>query len=211
MFEKSLILFACGSTLIAEYEELCLKNNVKIHLIINNLDPVYKYKNSVHVSKCDFSGSLPSFLVPLFTPHNRFIAVKEAIGCLLQPFNLLSDRNNDLPSHFTHGTGCFINKQVVIGADSLLGDFVTINRGASLGHHLHLDDYVSIGPGVVTGGHVTIFRGAMIGTGAVLLPGIEIGKHVIVGGGAVVTHDVPDCSIVVGNPAKIIRNNKDVF
>jgi acetyltransferase-like isoleucine patch superfamily enzyme len=48
-------------------------------------------------------------------------------------------------------------------------------------------------------------RGASIGSGAVILPGVTIGEKALVGAGAVVTHDVPDCSIVVGVPAKIIR------
>ena len=37
------------------------------------------------------------------------------------------------------------------------------------------------------------------------MPGISIGKHSIVGASSVVTHDVPDYSVVVGNPARIIK------
>lgn len=208
---KSLILFACGSALIADFEELCLKNNVYIHMIINNMESVFGYKNAVPVSQCDFSGYMPPFLVPLFTPHNRYTAVQEALAYGLQPFDLLSDRNNDLPEIFSSGIGCFINKGVVIGAGSRISNYVTINRTASLGHHILLDDFVSIAPGVVTGGNVTINRGAMIGTGAVILPGVTIGEHVVVGGGSVVTRDVSSHNVVVGNPAKAIKENSHDF
>jgi acetyltransferase-like isoleucine patch superfamily enzyme len=51
----------------------------------------------------------------------------------------------------------------------------------------------------------TIRRGARIGGGAVLLPGIEIGEEAFVGAGAVVLQDVPARAVVVGNPARQIR------
>jgi acetyltransferase-like isoleucine patch superfamily enzyme len=55
----------------------------------------------------------------------------------------------------------------------------------------------------------TIRRGARIGGGAVLLPGIEIGEEAFVGAGAVVLHDVPARAVVVGNPARRIRDVPD--
>ena len=51
-------------------------------------------------------------------------------------------------------------------------------------------------------------RGASIGTGAVILGGITIAERAIVGAGAVVTKDVPPRAIVVGNPARVIRNDE---
>lgn len=52
---------------------------------------------------------------------------------------------------------------------------------------------------------ILIKKGAWIGAGATIMPGICIGKHAIVGASSVVTHDVPDYSVVVGNPAKVIK------
>ena len=52
----------------------------------------------------------------------------------------------------------------------------------------------------------TIRRGARVGGGAVLLPGIEIGEEAFVGAGAVVLEDVPPRAVVVGNPARRIRD-----
>jgi acetyltransferase-like isoleucine patch superfamily enzyme len=51
----------------------------------------------------------------------------------------------------------------------------------------------------------TIRRGARVGGGAILCPGIEIGAEAFVGAGAVVTKDVPPRMLVVGNPARVVR------
>ncbi|MFZ1053301.1 MAG: acyltransferase, partial [Candidatus Sulfotelmatobacter sp.] len=48
-------------------------------------------------------------------------------------------------------------------------------------------------------------KGASIGSGATILSTISIGENAIVGAGSVVTKDVPPNSIVVGNPAKVLR------
>jgi acetyltransferase-like isoleucine patch superfamily enzyme len=51
----------------------------------------------------------------------------------------------------------------------------------------------------------TIRRGARIGVGAVLCPAVEIGEEAFVGAGAVVVEDVPPRVVVVGNPARVLR------
>ena len=50
-----------------------------------------------------------------------------------------------------------------------------------------------------------IKRGASIGSNATILCGVTIGRDALVGAGAVVTKDVPDNTVVVGNPARVLR------
>lgn len=52
---------------------------------------------------------------------------------------------------------------------------------------------------------ILIKRNAWIGAAAIILPGVTIGENSIVAAGAVVTKNVPDNTIVAGNPAKFIR------
>jgi UDP-2-acetamido-3-amino-2,3-dideoxy-glucuronate N-acetyltransferase len=52
-------------------------------------------------------------------------------------------------------------------------------------------------------------RGASIGSGAVILCGVTIGEEAMIGAGAVVSHDVPDHTVVVGVPARLIREGID--
>lgn len=54
-------------------------------------------------------------------------------------------------------------------------------------------------------------RRASIGANATILCGITIGKNSLVGAGSVVTKDVPDNSVVVGNPAKVVGKVKDMI
>ena len=50
-----------------------------------------------------------------------------------------------------------------------------------------------------------IRKGAKIGANATLLPGVVIGENALIGAGSVVAHDVPAGAVVVGNPARVIR------
>ncbi|HII08889.1 MAG TPA: galactoside O-acetyltransferase [Methanosphaera sp.] len=58
---------------------------------------------------------------------------------------------------------------------------------------------------VLTCKPVLIKEGAWIGAGATILPGVCVGKYAVVGACAVVTKDVPDYAVVVGNPAKVVK------
>jgi len=53
---------------------------------------------------------------------------------------------------------------------------------------------------------VVIERGAWIGANSIILPGVTVGKYSVVGAGSVVTQNIPENSLAVGNPAKVIRS-----
>ena len=54
-------------------------------------------------------------------------------------------------------------------------------------------------------GYIIIKKNAFVGVGAIIMRNVTVGENAIVGAGAVVTKDVPSNSIVVGNPAKILK------
>ena len=60
-------------------------------------------------------------------------------------------------------------------------------------------------------GKITIGSNSFIGANSIILPGITIGKNSIVGAGSVVTKDVPDETVVAGNPAKKICSLRDYY
>jgi acetyltransferase-like isoleucine patch superfamily enzyme len=111
------------------------------------------------------------------------------------------------------GRGCSVENDVVIGAR------VRIQTGAYITGFSTLEDDVFVapcvmttndntagrrGPGVPLRGPV-LRRACRVGGGAVLLPGVEIGSEAFVGAGSVVTRDVAPRSLVVGSPARHVR------
>lgn len=105
------------------------------------------------------------------------------------------------------GEGTVVMAGACINTRTVVGKHCIINTNATVDHDCILGDFVHVAPSAALAGDVLVGEGALIGVGAVVIPGIRIGKWSIVGAGAVVTKDVPDCTIVVGVPAKMIRSN----
>ena len=61
-------------------------------------------------------------------------------------------------------------------------------------------------PFIYAGVHLK--RGCQIGVQSIIMPGVTIGQGAIIGSGSVVTKDIPDWTIAVGSPAKVIKELK---
>ncbi|MBE9127440.1 MULTISPECIES: gamma carbonic anhydrase family protein [unclassified Coleofasciculus] len=90
-----------------------------------------------------------------------------------------------------------------------IGDRTNIQDGAILhgdpGKPTILEDHVTVGHrAVIHSAHIE--RGCLIGIGAVVLDGVRVGYGSMVGAGALVTKDVPPLSLVVGVPARRVRD-----
>jgi sugar O-acyltransferase (sialic acid O-acetyltransferase NeuD family) len=103
------------------------------------------------------------------------------------------------------GNGTVIMASTVINSSVVIGKHVIINTSASIDHDCVIEDYVHISPSACLCGDVKIGTGSHIGAGAVILPGVTIGCWSTIGAGSVVLRDIPDLSVAVGNPARIIR------
>jgi acetyltransferase-like isoleucine patch superfamily enzyme len=125
---------------------------------------------------------------------------------------------------------CVLGDAVVVGRGSLVENDTTIGARTKIQANAYVTAYstleedVFVAPCVVTTNdnfmgrtekrHAlrrgpTLRRGARVGGGAVLLPGIEVGEEAFVGAGAVVISDVPARAVVVGNPARQVREVPD--
>ncbi|GJD55857.1 acetyltransferase [Methylobacterium dankookense] len=204
-----IILFGTGSPVIVDVEESLHRAGLAVAAGIRNRPGPCHLPDDVTVrdlAAVDAQLRGLPFLIPLFTPAHRQAALGEARAAGFSDAWTLIDPSVPAPRRLAIGAGSYVNAGCSLGSASEIGAFVFVNRGASLGHHARIGDFASIGPGVVIAGHVTLGRGAVIGAGATVLPELTIGANAVVGGGAVVTRDVPPASLVVGNPARIVRS-----
>jgi acetyltransferase-like isoleucine patch superfamily enzyme len=118
------------------------------------------------------------------------------------------------------GDDVVLGRGSLIENDTTVGSMTRIQANAYITAYSTLEEHVFVAPCVVTTNDnymgrteqrhelmngPTIRRGARVGGGAVLCPGVEIGEEAFVGAGAVVTKNVPPRALVVGNPARVLR------
>lgn len=103
------------------------------------------------------------------------------------------------------GDGPTVMAGAVVNADATLGSNVIINSGAIVEHDCVIEDHVHIATGARLAGNVRVGEGAHVGAGATVRQSITIGYRAVVGAGAVVVKDVPPCLVVVGVPARPMR------
>jgi len=126
-----------------------------------------------------------------------------------------------------------VREEVTVGDRTIVGRGVTIENECTIGRFVKLEtecyitaysvveDRVFIAPGVTTSNDnfvgrtearkkafkgVTVKRGGRIGAGSVILPGKVIGEDALVAAGSVVTRDVPARKVVMGSPARVVRD-----
>ena len=109
------------------------------------------------------------------------------------------------------GVGNYVQDAVTVQAEVAVGDNSSFSAGSVIGHETRIGNSVFLAPSVSISGCCTIGDGTFIGTNATILPRIAVGKWCIVGAGAVVTKNVPDYSVVAGNPARTIREHAVQF
>ena len=129
--------------------------------------------------------------------NSRIEVINEYNGEKYNP--LLAIGNNCTIEYNLHITCA---KSVIIEDDVLIAGYVTIVDN----NHSYYETSKPIKYNKLTiPKSVKICKGSFIGTGSIIMPGVIIGKHCTVGSNSVVTKSIPDYSVAVGNPAKVIK------
>ena len=126
-------------------------------------------------------------------------------GCFYLDFIVwLNGSRIELGDRVGFNYGCFVNGYggLEIGDDCRFGPYVMIH---SANHELGDPEQPLWSLGWRDEGPLRIGRNSWIGMGTCALPGVTIGEGCIVGAGSVVAGDLPDYTVAVGNPAKVIR------
>jgi UDP-2-acetamido-3-amino-2,3-dideoxy-glucuronate N-acetyltransferase len=117
------------------------------------------------------------------------------------------------------GAGSVIGRGSVVDNDVRVGARVKVQTGVYLTGYTVVEDDVFVGPGATTTNDdtmarhddslpmrgATLRRACRVGGGTVLTPGVEVGEEAFVAAGAVVTRDVPPRAVVMGVPARVVR------
>jgi acetyltransferase-like isoleucine patch superfamily enzyme len=122
----------------------------------------------------------------------------------------LPNQNHRTDPAIRIGDGCSIAGDMVITAMSMvhLGRHVLMGRSVHISDHAHRhhdSDQPVMNQGLTSPQPVRIGDGTWLGQGVVVCPGVTIGRNCVVGANSIVRHSIPDHSLAVGAPAKVIR------
>ena len=146
-----------------------------------------------------------------------FAGSRIGAGCILGDQSCVRERV-EIGDDVVVGRGSLVENDTAIGA------MTKIQAEAYITAYSTLEEHVFIAPCVVTTNDdfmgrterrkalmrgPTLRRGARVGGGAVLCPGIEIGEEAFIGAGALVLNDVPPRAVMVGAPARHLRDVPD--
>lgn len=106
------------------------------------------------------------------------------------------------------GHGVLFSPLAHLSPDTKIGDYCFLLPNSFVGHDSTLDQFVSVANNATVGGNVHVKKGAHIGSNSTIREDVTIGEFSMVGMGSVVLKDVPPNSVVVGNPAKIIKRRR---
>lgn len=145
--------------------------------------------------------------------HHR--ALINAMNCaMLEPFN-----PRKLRPFILRKLGAQVGKDVFIGdyvrVDLNHSDLLIIEDGVHIAGDVrllcHKKNLSAYGPGKVYGmqpykyGRIHLCKNCAVGTGCLIMPGVTVGEGAVVGAGAIVTKDVPEWSLALGCPAKVVK------
>lgn len=119
---------------------------------------------------------------------------------LIHPFSVIS-------KFAIIGNGTIIYPSTFISTNVKIGRHVLILGNCSLMHDVEIGDYSTICSGVNIGGYVKIGAKTFVGIGSTIIDRVTIGEHSLIGAGSTVIENIPDNVVVVGSPARIIREN----
>lgn len=104
------------------------------------------------------------------------------------------------------GAGCVVLAGSSIGANAVLGEHCILLQNVVVSHDCRVGGYSCLSPGACLAGGVQIGEHGYIGASATVRGGVHVGARSLVGMGSAVLENVPESTVVAGNPARYLRS-----
>lgn len=137
--------------------------------------------------------------------HHRLAMVERLRAMAEYDFPVLIHPRAWLGRNIQLGPGCIVCAGVAMTTDIQAGENVNINVNATVGHDCRFEDFATVSHGVNVSGNVCVGKGVELLAGSVVIPHVTFGAWSKLGAGSVALSNVPERSLAVGAPARVVK------
>ncbi len=155
----------------------------------------------------DFPDAKVICLIGSEKSYARRAAIIAALGLPSERFATVIDPSARISTLATIGPGCLVMAGAVVTSNARIGRHVMILPQSVIHHDAVIGDHGIIGTHVTIAGSVQVGESCYIGSATSIKNGIIIGQRSLIGMGSNVIRDVPERAVMVGNPARLLRQD----